>query len=119
MAVRCTNKLHYSFLFVFVLVCVLFGKSASSLTSDKPGHGEFKHFRSFRSVSEPTAPPPGVRLHPGVVASVVIVATAAIVAAFFIIRKYCFPQSDATYRYSVLRRMEEQREEESDEDLLE
>ncbi|MCI4375293.1 hypothetical protein PGIGA_G00107820 [Pangasianodon gigas] len=121
MAVRCTNKLHYSYLCIFVAVCVLFGKSASSLPSAKPGHGEFKHFRSFRSVLEPTAPPPGlqVRLHPGVVASVVMVAIAAVAAAVFIIRKYCFPQSDATYRYSVLRQMEEQREEESDEDLLE
>ncbi|KAF7711528.1 hypothetical protein HF521_000539 [Silurus meridionalis] len=100
-------------------VCVLFGKSTCSFTSLKPGRGEFKHSRSFRSVSESTAPPPGVRLHPGVVASVVIVALAAVVAAVFIIRKYCFPQSDATYRYSVLRQMEEQRQEESDEELLE
>ncbi|KAK3574797.1 hypothetical protein QTP86_018383 [Hemibagrus guttatus] len=119
MAVRCTDMLHYSYLFIYIAVWVLFGKSTGTLTSAKSGLGEFKYFRSFRSVSEPTAPPPGIRLHPGVVASVVIVAIAAIVAAVFIIKKYCFPQSDATYRYSVLRRMEEQREEESDEDLLE
>ncbi|KAG7326544.1 hypothetical protein KOW79_009945 [Hemibagrus wyckioides] len=120
MAVRCTDKLHYSYLFMYIAVCVLFGKSTGTLTSAKSGLGEIKYLRSFRSVTEePTAPPPGVRLHPGVVAAVVIVAIAAIVAAVFIIKKYCFPQSDATYRYSVLRRMEEQREEESDEDLLE
>lgn len=57
MAVHCTNKLKYSYLFIFVAVCVLFGKSASSSTPSKPERGEFKR---LRSVSEPTAPPPGV-----------------------------------------------------------
>ncbi|CAJ1050648.1 sortilin-like [Xyrichtys novacula] len=74
----------------------------------------------------------GLRLHPGIIASVVFVSVAAIVAAVLIIRKYCFPVNEATYRYSVLRRLEEQGSavteddrgpdtvgEESDEDLLE
>ncbi|XP_058844538.1 sortilin-like isoform X1 [Acipenser ruthenus] len=47
------------------------------------------------------------RLHPGLIVAVVIVAFIAVLAAAFIIRKYCFPQSNATYRYSVLRRNEE------------
>ncbi|AWP02709.1 putative sortilin-like [Scophthalmus maximus] len=57
-----------------------------------------------------------------------------VAAAVLIIRKYCFPVNEATYRYSLLRRMEEQSSavtgedgdrgphaagEESDEDLLE
>ncbi|XP_044032713.1 sortilin-like [Siniperca chuatsi] len=76
----------------------------------------------------------GLRLHPGIIASVIFVSLAAVVAAVLIIRKYCFPVNEATYRYSVLRRMEDQSsavteedgdrgpctvEEESDEDLLE
>ncbi|KAK5872550.1 hypothetical protein PBY51_013237 [Eleginops maclovinus] len=74
------------------------------------------------------------RIHPGVIASVVFVSVAAIVAALLIIRKYCYPVNEASYRYSQLRRMEEQGSavavgggdmgpctvgEESDEDLLE
>lgn len=68
------------------------------------------------------------RLHPGVIASVVFVALSAIIAAVLIIRKYCFPRSETSYRYSVLRRMEMEEEgergthtvgEDSDEDLLE
>ncbi|KAA8593394.1 hypothetical protein FQN60_009510 [Etheostoma spectabile] len=76
----------------------------------------------------------GLRLHPGIIASVVFVSVAAIVAALLMIRKYCFPVNETTYRYSQLKRMEDQgsavtegeggREsctvgEESDEDLLE
>lgn len=74
----------------------------------------------------------GLRLHPGIIASVILVCVAAIVAAVLIIRKYCFPVNEATYRYSVLRRLEEQGSagtegdggpdtvgEESDEDMLE
>lgn len=76
----------------------------------------------------------GLRLHPGIIASVIFVAVAAIVAAVLIIRKYCFPVNEATYRYSLLRRLEDQGSavteedgdrgpctvgEESDEDLLE
>lgn len=76
----------------------------------------------------------GLRLHPGIIASVIFVSVAAVVAAVLIIRKYCFPVNEATYRYSVLRRMEVQGSavteedgdrgpctvgEESDEDLLE
>lgn len=52
-------------------------------------------------------PAPQERIHPGVIASVVVVSLIAIVAAVFIIRKYCFHHSEATYRYSVLRGMEE------------
>ncbi|KAM7402211.1 hypothetical protein PAMP_017474 [Pampus punctatissimus] len=76
----------------------------------------------------------GIRLHPGIIASVIFVSVAAIAAAVLIIRKYCFPVNEATYRYSVLRRLEDQGSagteedgdrgpctagEESDEDLLE
>ncbi|KAG9277000.1 hypothetical protein AMEX_G6980 [Astyanax mexicanus] len=108
----------------------MFGHTASALLSAQSGDLQFTHLPSFRSVSEPTAnpspPPPQVRLHPGVVVSVVFVTIAAILAAAFIIRKYCFSPSEASYRYSVLRQMEEHRaaaaageEDESDEDLLE
>ncbi|XP_041081315.1 sortilin-like [Polyodon spathula] len=48
------------------------------------------------------------RLHPGLIVAVVIVAFIAVLAASLIIRKYCFPQSNVTYRYSVLRENEEQ-----------
>lgn len=73
------------------------------------------------------------RIHLGVIASVILVSLAAIIAAVLIIRKYCFPRSEVSYRYSVLRRMEDQGsagaeevaekvphtvEAESDEDLL-
>ncbi|CAK6974224.1 hypothetical protein LDENG_00266090 [Scomber scombrus] len=76
----------------------------------------------------------GERLHPGIIASVIFVCVVAIAAAVLIIRKYCFPVNEATYRYSVLRRLEDQGSavieedgdrrpctvgEESDEDLLE
>ncbi|KAK9528923.1 hypothetical protein VZT92_013052 [Zoarces viviparus] len=76
----------------------------------------------------------GLRLHPGIIASVIFVSMAAIFAALLIIRKYCFPVNEARYRYSQLRRMEDQGSaategegdrgpctvgEESDEDLLE
>ncbi|KAM4587296.1 protein CFAP20DC [Odontesthes bonariensis] len=76
----------------------------------------------------------GLRLHPGIIASVIFVSMAAVAAAVLIIRKYCFPVNEATYRYSVLRRTEDQQSavteedgdrgpgtvgEESDEDLLE
>eukprot|EP00064_Thunnus_orientalis_P008921 superscaffoldBa00001096_g8944 len=75
-----------------------------------------------------------MRLHPGIIASVIFVSVAAIAAAVLIIRKYCFPVNDVTYRYSLLRRLEDQGStvteedgdrgpgtagEESDEDLLE
>ncbi|KAL3058733.1 hypothetical protein OYC64_010808 [Pagothenia borchgrevinki] len=73
------------------------------------------------------------RIHPGVIASVVFVSVAAILAALLIIRKYCYPVNEASYRYSTLRGMEEQGSamteggdtgpctvgDESDEDLLE
>ncbi|KAF7642023.1 hypothetical protein LDENG_00266090 [Lucifuga dentata] len=76
----------------------------------------------------------GLRLHPGVIASVIFVSVAAVAAAILIIQKYCFPVNEATYRYSLLRRMEDQGSavteedddrgpctvgQESDEDLLE
>ncbi|CAN9511811.1 unnamed protein product [Ophioblennius macclurei] len=75
-----------------------------------------------------------LRLHPGIIASVIFVSAAALIAAVLIIRKYCFPVNEATYRYSVLRQMEDQHSgvteedgdggpctvgEESDEELLE
>lgn len=58
MAVRCTDKLHYSYLFIYLALCVLFGKSTGALTSTKSGLDEIKYFRSFPE--EPTVPPPGV-----------------------------------------------------------
>ncbi|CAB1438016.1 unnamed protein product [Pleuronectes platessa] len=74
----------------------------------------------------------GWRLHPGVIASVIVVLAAMVAAAVLIIRRYCFPVNQATYRYSVLRGMEDQGSagtdgdrgprtagEDSDEDLLE
>lgn len=80
-------------------------------------------------------PQAGARLHTGVIVSVIFVTLSAIVAAVFIIKKYCFPRSEATYRYSVLKGMEDQGlaitddddkdmapctvSEESDEELLE
>ncbi|KAI4902105.1 hypothetical protein NFI96_013184 [Prochilodus magdalenae] len=102
----------------------MFVPAATAFPSPQLEADDLKLLRSFRSVTDPTAVPPEVRLHPGVVVSVVIVTVAAIAAAAFIIRKYCFPQSDATYRYSVLRQMEEhsaasREEDDSDEDLLE
>ncbi|KAM4650837.1 uncharacterized protein O3C94_013480 [Discoglossus pictus] len=67
-----------------------------------------------------------VRLHPGVIAAVVIVALLAFLAAVFIVKKYCFPESNITYRYSVLRSHQEdldnsstnRLQDDSDEDLL-
>lgn len=86
----------------------------------------YRESRRSESLEKLTSAPnvQQVRLHFGVIASVVIVIVAAIAAAVFIIRKYCCLQSNATYRYSELRQMQEQnadREEEndSDEDLLE
>ncbi|KAL6458314.1 hypothetical protein MHYP_G00335440 [Metynnis hypsauchen] len=118
------NRLDYANKLFSVAIYIMFGPSITAFPSAQLEAEELKHLRSFQSVSDSTAAPPQVRLHPGVVASVVIVAIAAIVAAAFIIRKYCFPQSDATYRYSVLRQMEEhsaasREEDESDEELLE
>lgn len=83
--------------------------------------------RQSGSSEKPTSAAPNdqqvVRLHSGVIASVVVVVIGATAAAFFIIRKYCFPQSNATYRYSELQQMEEHNtaidQEDSDEDLLE
>ncbi|KAG7244655.1 hypothetical protein INR49_029674 [Caranx melampygus] len=75
-----------------------------------------------------------LRLHPGIIASVIFVSAVAMAALVLIIRKYCFPVNEAAYRYSLLRRMEDQGSavtdedgdrglstvgEESDEDLLE
>ncbi|KAF6726071.1 hypothetical protein FQA47_007529 [Oryzias melastigma] len=82
----------------------------------------------------PGRTPAGLRLHPGIIASVIFVVVAAVAAAALIIRKYCFPVNETAYRYSLLRGMEEQQSavteedgdrglftggEESDEDLLE
>lgn len=58
----------------------------------------------------------GPRLHPGLIASVIIVCAAAIAAAVLIIRKYCFPVNEATYRYSLLRRQEDHRTSLTEED---
>ncbi|KAL7891639.1 hypothetical protein AOLI_G00011150 [Acnodon oligacanthus] len=115
------NKLDYTNKLFSVAIYIMLGPSVTAFPSAQLEAEELRH---FRSVSDPTAAPPQVRLHPGVVASVVVVAVAAIAAAAFIVRKYCFPQSDATYRYSVLRQMEEhsaasREEDESDEELLE
>ncbi|KAK6319468.1 hypothetical protein J4Q44_G00106790 [Coregonus suidteri] len=78
----------------------------------------------MRSVTPTKSSTQQARLHPGVIAAVIFVTLAAVLAAVFIIRKYCFPRSEATYRYSVLRRMEaegsgygtEEEEEEEEED---
>ncbi|XP_069592733.1 sortilin-like [Ranitomeya imitator] len=67
-----------------------------------------------------------VRLHPGIIAAVVVVAMLALLAAILIIKKYCFPESNVTYRYSTLRNHHEdldnsattRLQEDSDEDLL-
>lgn len=50
----------------------------------------------------------GSRLHPGLIGSVIFVCAAAIAAAVLVIRKYCFPVNEETYRYSLLRRQEDQ-----------
>ncbi|XP_069823065.1 sortilin-like isoform X1 [Dendropsophus ebraccatus] len=68
-----------------------------------------------------------VRVHPGIIAAVVVVALMALLAAIFIIKKYCFSESNITYRYSTLRSHHEELDnsttnrlqEDSDEDLLE
>ncbi|XP_066452708.1 sortilin-like [Eleutherodactylus coqui] len=68
-----------------------------------------------------------IRVHPGILAAVVVVALLALLAAIFIIKKYCFPESNLTYRYSTLRSHHEELDnsattrlqEDSDEDLLE
>lgn len=58
----------------------------------------------------------GPRLHPGLIASVIFVCAAAIAAAVLIIRKYCFPVNEPSYRYSLLRRMDEGRTSRAEED---
>ncbi|XP_063796963.1 uncharacterized protein LOC134958347 isoform X1 [Pseudophryne corroboree] len=68
-----------------------------------------------------------IRIHPGIIAAVVVVALLAVLAAVFIVRKYCCSESNITYRYSVLRRHQEELDnsttnrlqDDSDEDLLE
>lgn len=87
----------------------------------------YRQSRQLESLEKPTSAPNDqqvVRLHSGVIVSVVVVTVGATAAAVFIVRKYCCLKSNATYRYSELREMEEQnavREEadDSDEDLLE
>ncbi|XP_077134780.1 uncharacterized protein LOC143788783 [Ranitomeya variabilis] len=67
-----------------------------------------------------------VRVHAGIIAAVVVVALLALLAAILIIKKYCFPESNVTYRYSTLRNHQEdldnsttiRLQEDSDEDLL-
>ncbi|MEE6501859.1 hypothetical protein FKM82_004339, partial [Ascaphus truei] len=71
--------------------------------------------------------PQQVRIHPGIIAAVVVVALLALLAAVFIVKKYCFPERNITYRYSVLRRHQDdldnsttnRLQDDSDEDLLE
>lgn len=81
--------------------------------------------RQSRSAEKPTSTDQQTgRLHSAVIVSVVIVIAVAVAAAVLIIRKYCCPQSNVTYRYSDLRQMEEQNaaaevDDDSDEDLLE
>ncbi|XP_077308026.1 uncharacterized protein LOC143927673 isoform X2 [Lithobates pipiens] len=66
------------------------------------------------------------RVHPGIIIAVVVVALLALLAAIFIVKKYCFPESNATYRYSELRTQQEELDnsttnrlqDDSDEDLL-
>ncbi|XP_030062098.1 sortilin-like isoform X2 [Microcaecilia unicolor] len=70
-----------------------------------------------------------VKSHPGIIAALVVVASLALMAAVFIVKKYCFTESNVTYRYSVLRAYQEiddldhsttnrLRSDDSDEDLL-
>ncbi|KAG5274381.1 hypothetical protein AALO_G00135520 [Alosa alosa] len=122
---KSTVKLIISVSCVYVLA--IFLGTVDAFPSSYHSLQDTSNSRHQRDIS-PTATTQQVRLHPGVVAAVVIVSLAALVAAIYIIRKYCFPQNDAVYRYSVLRQMEEQRtsateesrlSEESDEDLLE
>ncbi|KAM4021986.1 uncharacterized protein ACNLHF_027280 [Anomaloglossus baeobatrachus] len=67
-----------------------------------------------------------IRVHPGIIAAVVVVAVLALLAAVFIIKKYCTSGSNVSYRYSTLRDHQEdlgnsattRLQEDSDEDLL-
>ncbi|XP_063796964.1 sortilin-like isoform X2 [Pseudophryne corroboree] len=90
------------------------------------------HHRSYQSMVNPPIAIPRrylvqIRIHPGIIAAVVVVALLAVLAAVFIVRKYCCSESNITYRYSVLRRHQEELDnsttnrlqDDSDEDLLE
>ncbi|KAK2889486.1 hypothetical protein Q8A67_014861 [Cirrhinus molitorella] len=111
---------HYSNMLLSLILHSIFCEYAFAFSS-------YRESRQSESLEKPTSAPNDqqvVRLHSGVIASVVIVIAGAAAAAVFIIRKYCCQLSNVTYRYSELRQMEEQnaaREEDddSDEDLLE
>ncbi|KAM5148034.1 uncharacterized protein ACMZJ9_011681 [Mantella aurantiaca] len=86
--------------------------------------------RLLQSAGSPGTQPGGTllqaRVHPGIIIAVVVVASVALLAAIFIVKKYCFPESAVTYRYSVLRTQQEELDnstttrlqDDSDEDLL-
>ncbi|XP_029456856.1 sortilin-like isoform X2 [Rhinatrema bivittatum] len=70
-----------------------------------------------------------VKSHPGIIVAIIVVAFLAFLAAVFIVKKYCFTESNVTYRYSVLRSYQEAddlgnsttnrlQNDDSDEDLL-
>ncbi|KAJ8258089.1 hypothetical protein GJAV_G00193050 [Gymnothorax javanicus] len=94
---------------IFSVLCINKGIDAINIpTAYKREHLEDNdaEILSRRSSMKPPLEPQE-RIHPGIIAAVVFVSIIAIVAAGFIIRKYCFQRSEAIYRYSVLRRMEE------------
>lgn len=119
---------------IFFIQQTLCGRPTTSLSLTQK-LSEDRNGIHMRSVTPTKSSTQQARLHPGVIAAVIFVTFTAVLAAVFIIRKYCFPRSEATYRYSVLRRMEaegpggtEEEEdrpgpytlgEDSDEDMLE
>ncbi|KAG7472482.1 hypothetical protein MATL_G00109370 [Megalops atlanticus] len=124
------SSLHFSVLYLLFSGSLALNFSSSRHTRTRSEHDTGMVLRVNSSSEPPPQTAQQERLHPGVIAAVVVVSLLAIVAAGFIIRKYCFVRSEATYRYSALRMMEEQAtedsntdheldREESDEDLLE
>ncbi|XP_077054158.1 uncharacterized protein LOC143706292 [Siphateles boraxobius] len=120
MARKCLKLSHYSNMLLHLILYSVFWELAFAFLS-------YPESRLAESSEKPTSAAPNVqqviRLHSGVIASVVVVTVAAIAAAVFIIRKYCCLKSNATYRYSELREIEEQNaarevDDDSDEDLL-
>ncbi|KAK7145121.1 hypothetical protein R3I94_011275 [Phoxinus phoxinus] len=120
MARKCLKVSHYSNMLLNLILYSVFWELAFAFTS-------YRDSRQAESSEKPTSAPTVqqvIRLHSGVIASVVVVTVAAIAAAVFIIRKYCCLKSNATYRYSELQEIEEQNaarevDDDSDEDLLE
>ncbi|XP_029456855.1 sortilin-like isoform X1 [Rhinatrema bivittatum] len=86
-------------------------------------------FKRLQEMESSLQPPTQVKSHPGIIVAIIVVAFLAFLAAVFIVKKYCFTESNVTYRYSVLRSYQEAddlgnsttnrlQNDDSDEDLL-